>query len=263
MTPVARSLLAWLGMVFLAGFARAPTPIAESSPFQDWAAVVAAADWRASNGKPTAAFENARRDVSAALLTSGFRPENLRTYAVDARTSGVGETTPRNVAAGVAELAGRARGGCLVYFTSHGAPQGMVFGRDGMLPPAALARLLDASCGQRPTVVFLSACFSGVYIPALAAPDRLIVTAARRDRTSFGCGEDDVYPFFDGCVLEAFPRAADFLVLGRAVQTCVARREAELKLTPPSEPQISAGARIRPLLPLYPLHPRSRAAAAS
>ena len=87
----------------------------------------------------------------------------------------------------------------------------------------------------------------------LAAPNRLIVTAARPDRSSFGCGEGDRYPFFDACVLEAWPGAADFLALGRTVQACVARREREQRLSPPSEPQISAGARIRPLLPLLPL----------
>jgi hypothetical protein len=250
-------LLGLTAILIAAGIGRAPSSAA-ASPFADWAAVVVAADWRASNGKPTAAFENARRDVSTALLGAGFRPENLRTYTVDAKVPGVAETTVRNVAAGVTELAARASGGCLAYFTSHGAPEGMVFGRSGMLPPARLAQLLDATCGRRPTVVFISACFSGVYVPALKAPDRLIVTAARRDRTSFGCGEDDTYPFFDGCVLESFPTAPDFLALGRAVQTCVSRRETELKLTPASEPQISAGARISPLLPLYPLHAQTR-----
>jgi len=247
-----RSVLGLVAVVLACGFQRSPPPPAPSS-FSDWAAVVVAADWRATNGKPTPAFENARRDVSAALLGAGFRPENLRTYAVDAASAGVGETTPANVFRGVMDTAAKARGGCLIYLTSHGSPKGIVFGRKGVLPPPTLARLLDSACARRPTVVFISACFSGVYVPALAAPDRLVVTAARPDRTSFGCGEDDVYPFFDGCVLESFPSSADFLALARAVRTCVAGREAQLKLKPPSEPQISAGARILPLLPLYPL----------
>jgi hypothetical protein len=247
----ARALLGLAAVLLACGFQRGSTPAA--SHFADWAAVVVAADWRASSGKPTAAFENARRDVSAALLGAGFRPENLRTFSVDAKAAGVGETTPVNVFQGVQDVAGRTQAGCLLYFTSHGEPKGIVFGREGGLSPSVLRRLLDEACGRRPTVVFVSACYSGVFVPALAAPNRLILTAARRDRTSFGCGEDDVYPFFDGCVLENFPRSADFLALGRGVQACVARREAELKLAPASEPQISAGAHIRPLLPLLPL----------
>ncbi|MDP8916238.1 MAG: C13 family peptidase, partial [Pseudomonadota bacterium] len=195
-------------------------------------------------------------DVSAQLLRTGFRPENMRTLAVDAAPP-VLETTPRNLAAGLVETSRRARDGCLLYLTSHGAPQGIVFGRSEQgrsnLPPDALARLLDRTCGRRPTVVMVSACFSGVYVPALSAPNRLILTAARPDRTSFGCGEDDVYPFFDACVLESWPGARDFLALGSAVRTCVARRETQLGLRPPSEPQMSVGSGIRPLLPLLTL----------
>lgn len=247
-----RALVGLFALVLACGFAPADAPT--KSPFRDWAAVVVAADWRATNGKPTAAFENARRDVSALLLGSGFRSENLRTFAVDpGGRAGVGETTPRNVFTAVQQTSRDARAGCLLYFTSHGSPKGIVFGRKALLPPGVLARLVDATCAKRPTVVMISACFSGVYVPALAAPNRLILTAARPDRTSFGCGEDDVYPFFDACVLESWPKAADFLALGQSIRSCVARRETELKLSPPSEPQISAGAAIRPLLPLLPL----------
>lgn len=258
-----RVFLGLFALIVVGGLQRAPTPPA-AAPFSDWAAMVVAADWRASGGQPTAAFENTRRDVSAALLASGFRLENLRTLGVDAVGPGVRETTPENLYGGLAEVAARARGGCLLYFTSHGSPQGMIFGRapegERTMRPVALKRLLDDLCGERPTVVFVSACFSGIYLPAIAAPDRMVLTAARPDRTSFGCGVDDRYPFFDACVLESWPGAADFLKLGSAVQRCVARRETELKLSPASEPQVRAGARIRPLLPLYPLS-RTRAAA--
>ena len=246
-----------LGLLLWSG-ARGDTA-AQESPFRDWAAVVVAGDWRAANGKDTRAFENARRDISGALLRAGFQPGNLRSFGVSPSGAGVGETEPRAFLTGLREAAGQARAGCLLYFTSHGSPQGIKFGRTGMLGPRGLDRLLDGACADRPTVVFVSACFSGVFVPALAAPNRFIVTAARPDRSSFGCGEDDRYPFFDACVLESWPAARDFLALGRAVQGCVARRERELKLAPPSEPQISAGARIRPLLPLLPLPGASRA----
>jgi hypothetical protein len=244
-----RALFGLLTLLLACGFQQAPA----ASPFSDWGAVVVAADWRASNGKPTAAFENARRDLSKALLDVGFRPENLRSYGIDAKAPGVGELSRPTLTQGMAEIAGRTSGGCLLYLTSHGSPEGVIFGREGVLAPRVLGRLLDETCGGRPTVAFISACFSGVFVPALAGPNRLVVTAARRDRTSFGCGEDDVYPFFDGCVLENMPRSADFLALGRAVRTCVGRREAELRLAPASEPQISVGGRIGPMLPLYPL----------
>lgn len=250
-----RALAGLLLLAFASGFpgaARAPAP---ADPFADWAAVVVAADWRASGGGATHAFDNARRDVAAALVGSGFRARNLRTYSVEpAGRAGVEETDPRTVRAGLVDLTRRAREGCLVYFTSHGSPEGIVFGRRASLPPSALRQLLERSCGARPTVVIVSACFSGVYIPAVAAPNRLILTAARADRASFGCGVDDVHPVYDACLLSAWPTAADFLELGRAAQACVARREAELGLQPASEPQISLGEHWRTWLPRAPLH---------
>ena len=250
-----RALAGVLLVLLAGGFQRPSAPRAAApKPFADWAAVVVAADWRAAGGQPTQAFENARRDVAAALLTAGFRPEHVSTLGVDAAAPGVLETTPENLISGLLGVAAKAKGGCLAYFTSHGSPQGVSFGRRNLtMRPAALRALLDQACGARPTVVMISACFSGVYVPEIAAPNRLVLTAARPDRTSFGCGVDDRYPFFDACVLESWPAARDLLALGPAVQACVARREAALDLSPPSEPQISAGARIKLLLPLLPL----------
>jgi hypothetical protein len=90
-------------------------------------------------------------------------------------------------------------------------------------------------------VVVISACFSGVFTSALARKNRLVLTAARSDRSSFGCGESDKYPFFDGCVLESLPQSVDFLGLAARTRACVARREREEEMSPPSDPQISAG----------------------
>ena len=88
-------------------------------------------------------------------------------------------------------------------------------------------------------------------MPLLADPDRMILTAARPDRTSFGCGEADRYTYFDGCVLQELGAAHDFGVLGRKVQACVAQHELETHATPPSEPQLEIGAALAPMLPLY------------
>jgi len=78
-------------------------------------------------------------------------------------------------------------------------------------------------------------------VAPLQSDNRIIMTAARPDRTSFGCGEMDHYTFFDDCFLRALPVAGDFPRLGGLVQQCVAAREQEMKLTPPSEPQVSVG----------------------
>ena len=256
-----RALLALAAALCALSFQGIAPAQSTANGFGDWAAVVVAGDWRAGSGKPTPAFENARRDVESTLLKSGFTRGNLRTLGL-AEGEGEGSvTTTANLAAALQATTARGQGGCLVYVTSHGTPAGVVFGREGLLRPGVLGRMLDNACGRRPTVVFVSACYSGVFVPALAAPNRLVLTAARPDRTSFGCGEDDRYPFFDACVLSAWPQAADLLALAPAVRRCVDARERELKLQPPSEPQVYVGGHARALLPLLPLPGGKRPAA--
>ena len=111
-------------------------------------------------------------------------------------------------------------------------------------PPDAMAALVSNDCGARPTVVIVSACYSGVFVPPLAAPNRMILTAARPDRSSFGCGEQDRYTFFDTCVLSQLPLSASFPDLGDKVRTCVAQREHDLGMAPASEPQLSVGSQV-------------------
>jgi hypothetical protein len=78
----------------------------------------------------------------------------------------------------------------------------------------------------------------------------MILTAARADRSSFGCGESDKYPYFDDCFLSSMKAAHDFPDLGRAVQACVARKEVETGMKPTSQPQLFIGGELKPVLPL-------------
>ncbi len=230
-------------------------PAAAASTFSDWGAVVVAGDWHAHSGGPSEAFDNARRDVTQAFERAGFDPANLRQFSVrPERYTGVTleKSNPQTIYNALADLTSKATGGCLIYFSSHGAPGGVLVDQQ-LLPPGVLGQMLDTTCGKRPTVVIISACFSGVFVPALQSPNRMILTAARPDRSSFGCGEADKYPYFDQCVLESLPGARDFLALGTTVQACVATREIKERMKPPSEPQLYVGSAVRPLLPLYPL----------
>ena len=93
-------------------------------------------------------------------------------------------------------------------------------------------------------VIVMSACYSGQFVTPLQGENRIIMTASRTDRTSFGCGELDHYTFFDDCFLRAMEIAGDFPGLGAGVQQCVAVREQQMKATPPSEPQVSVGSAV-------------------
>jgi len=236
----------------------APLAAAAASPFADWAAVVVSGDFHSSHtNNPTETFDNARRDVAAELIKKGFSPDNVLQFSVRPdRYPDVhpGMADPEPIYEGLKGLAQRATGGCLVYFTSHGAPQGVVV--DGQfLPPRVMDEMVTDACGDRPIVVIVSACFSGVFVPVLAGPNRMILTAARPDRSSFGCSESDKYPYFDACVLQALPGAHDFVALGPKVQACVARRETETGMSPPSEPQMFVGPQLRFTLPLMAFAP--------
>lgn len=222
-----------------------PAAAQSSSRFSDWTAAIIAGDWRSTSGQPIQAFENARRDLTRAFLDAGFDPARTVSHAL---APGAPANKPAALAS-VADIARANPAGCFLYFTSHGDPSGIVFGPAGRLSPLELDAWLDATCGARPTVVVVSACYSGVFIPPLRAPNRIVLTAARRDRNSFGCSEEATYPYFDGCVLEALPASADFIALAHRTRACVSRRETEEGLRPPSEPQMFIGAEMQLLAP--------------
>ena len=226
-----------------------------ASPFSDWAAVVIAGDDHAHSGEHSEAFDNARRDVGRALVDTGFDPANLREFSVQPERY-QGEHVMISdidlIGAQLANLTDQARGGCLVYFSSHGSPEGVVVGVR-VLSPAGLSRIVDDACGDRPTVVVISACYSGVFVPPLSRPDRMVLTAARPDRSSFGCSSSDRYPYFDACMLQTLPQSHDFADLARGVQACVAAKEVATGMSPPSEPQLYLGPEMRAVTPFYPL----------
>ncbi|CAN5144833.1 C13 family peptidase [soil metagenome] len=230
------------------------TPAAAASPFSDWAAIVVSADNHASGGGHSDVFDNGRRDLVKALVGAGFSSGNILQFSVqpdrEPNPKPFSATPFQSVYDRTMALTEKAPGGCLIYFTSHGSPDGIVLG-DDLLQPQTLATLVDDACGKRPTVAVISACFSGVFVPALSWPNRLIMTAARSDRTSFGCGAEDRYTYFDDCFLQGLTRVSNLQALTTAVPACVAKKETDMRAGPPSEPQVSAGAQIRAMLPLY------------
>ena len=80
----------------------------------------------------------------------------------------------------------------LLFLTSHGSRDHELFVSLDPLPldqiaPDDLADLFTDT-KIRNKVVVISACFSGGFIDALKGPQTMVITAARADRTSFGCG---------------------------------------------------------------------------
>jgi hypothetical protein len=88
-------------------------------------------------------------------------------------------------------------------------------------------------------------------LPPLKGRNRMILTAARRDRSSFGCGQTDRYPYFDACILDVWKAASDFPDLARRARGCVSAREQIEGLRPASEPQYWIGPEASASLPKW------------
>jgi len=129
--------------------------------------------------------------------------------------------------------------GCLVYATSHGVDgEGLYLSsRDEVLSPPQLDTALALGCGAAPTIVVISSCFSGSFArPPMTRDNRIILTAARPDRTSFGCHAGRSYTVYDQCLLEGLDRTTTWNQLYLSVKTCVDAEERREDVTP-SEPQ--------------------------
>jgi hypothetical protein len=223
-----------------------------AGPFDNWAAMVIAGDWHAHSGAPSEVFDNARRDLAKDFGQMGFAPDHIEQYS--AHPGADSEIKPfhadlATIETNFKKLTQRATAGCLVYLTSHGAALGVAMS-DTLVPIRSIGDLVDESCPDRPAIVIISACYSGMFIPVLLAPSRMIITAARGDRTSFGCSEDLKYTFFDQCVLETLPKVTTFPALYDMAKECVAAREMAERVSPPSEPQVYTGGMIAQQLPM-------------
>ena len=136
---------------------------------------------------------------------------------------------------------------CFVFATSHGAyDAGLVLvPSQNFLTPEALDDALAKGCGDAPTVAVVSGCFTGGFTqPPMARANRIVLTAARIDRPSFGCGAGFAYTVYDRCLLSAIDHAADWPAAYANIQACVSAREREMHARP-SEPQAWFGAAVR------------------
>jgi hypothetical protein len=180
-----------------------------------------------------------RADAKTTILTSdGGLVNDWRWYAtawmMDEALSGVGKWD-----------------GCLVFVTSHGNEHGLVMGMDNAegyyLTPARLAEILARNCGERPTVAIMSGCHTGTFLTALMKTEnRIILTAARRDRTSFGCSADTSFTYFDECLLEAMGDAGTWAAIFERTKACVAKKE-KAENFEPSLPQAFFGEAVKNL----------------
>lgn len=104
----------------------------------------------------------------------------------------------------IAELMDKKEDVLVLYITTHGAPLGMVYHDAdegfGVLSPKRFAAILS-ELGIQNRLLIISACYSGVFVPALASPTTALFTAASDSRPSFGCAADNDWTFFGDAML--------------------------------------------------------------
>jgi hypothetical protein len=107
--------------------------------------------------------------------------------------------------------------------------------------------MLDAS-GAKYRIVIISACYSGVFVPALADPLTLVITAAAADRPSFGCEDGATWTYFGDAffnrALRTAPDLRSAFSAARALVTAREKREGFGR----SNPQIAGGSEVLALL---------------
>jgi hypothetical protein len=141
-----------------------------------------------------------------------------------------------------------------LILTSHGSRAGLAVKagrRTELLTPANLANML-AVTGVRHKVVIISACYSGVFIPRLANPNVLVITAADAVHPSFGCEDKAKWTYFGDAFFNVALRQAKSLKDAFALARALVRTRELREHFEPSHPLMAGGANVQPLLIAHP-----------
>ena len=137
-----------------------------------------------------------------------------------------------------------------LILTSHGSPDGLAVKAGRLtqtLTPSDLAGML-ARTSVRHKVVVISACYSGVFIPRLANPDVLVITAADANHPSFGCQDKAKWTYFGDAFFNVALRRARSLKEAFVVARALVRKRELREQFEPSNPLMAGGANVQPLL---------------
>ena len=141
-----------------------------------------------------------------------------------------------------------------LILTSHGSPDGLAIKAGRLtetLTPSRLADMLTGM-GVRHKVVVISACYSGVFVPRLANPDVLVITAADANHPSFGCEDKAKWTYFGDAFFNVALRHAISLKDAFLDARSLVRKRELREHFEPSNPLMAGGANVLPLLVGHP-----------
>ena len=137
-----------------------------------------------------------------------------------------------------------------LILTSHGSPDGLAIKAGRLTETLTPSRLGDmlAKTGVRHKVVVISACYSGIFVPRLATPDMLVITAADANHPSFGCQDKAKWTYFgDAFFNVALRKAVNLKHAFLDARSLVRKRELREHFEP-SNPLMAGGEDVLPLL---------------
>ncbi|HTE42690.1 MAG TPA: C13 family peptidase, partial [Steroidobacteraceae bacterium] len=132
--------------------------------------------------------------------------------------------------------------------SSHGSDEPELQVSNGVLPLSQvtgdnLAAALNDS-GIKYRVLIVSACHAGAFIELLQNENTIIITAAAKEKTSFGCSDDrDLTYFGEAFYRDALPKSASLHEAFDAAKAAITAREKAEDFTP-SDPQAYFGAEL-------------------
>ena len=137
----------------------------------------------------------------------------------------------------------------LLLFTSHGSPNLLSikigYGDYSTNLSTEELRSYLEDLKAIPTIIIISACYSGSFVPALANENRIIITAASKDRVSFGCSSESKATYFiEEFFRHNFDASMSLSELFSQANRQVAEREKRGNFTA-SQPQIFVGERMK------------------
>ena len=132
----------------------------------------------------------------------------------------------------------------VVLMTTHGNENLLAINFNNKAYPAVNPKMLNewlTALRGKPTLLVLSACYSGSFLPAITGPSRIVLTASAKSRTSFGCNFHSDNTYF----IDALFNQKELLNLSieqafNQAKIAIDIKEKDKKLTP-SLPQVFVG----------------------
>ncbi|MEO6689354.1 MAG: C13 family peptidase [Dokdonella sp.] len=147
----------------------------------------------------------------------------------------------------------------LLYVSSHGSEDHQLLVDLDPLPlnqiePDDLVDALKTTPSMRWKVIVVNACYSGGFIDALRDDSTMVMTSARADRTSFGCGADsDITYFGKAFLVEALNKTTSLRDAFDMAKKSVAAWE-DTDKEEHSEPQLASSPSIEAKLAAWQKH---------